>query len=263
MSAREALEFVAAMPFDGIGASEIQDYFDAWCFRTSKVEIETDTLDSYYHSISARSLFFKSSPQDAIFLDMGAGNGALSIYKKWPQIERQDIRLYGVSLDPVEMASEYEAVAIIDFEKTPVPFTGVTFDAVLASHFIEHLRDVRPFVQWIFNVLGPGGRVYLEWPHRVSKSLPGREFFLQREIPVFTTNFFDDDTHIEAWPMEHLLEVARDIGFLAEVAGRLHSPYLSGHLRDKARNNKNIVSGTFAVWSAVGWAQYLILNKPF
>lgn len=192
---------------------------------------------------------------------MGAGNGSLSIYKEWPNIARPDLDLYGVSLDPIEKADKYKGVSISNFEKTPRPFPNVQFDAVLAAHFIEHLADPTSFIQWICSQLKPGGRMYFEWPHAISRRMPTRDFFISRGLPVFTTQFMDDTTHVEPWAAETIMDLALAAGLGVETWGRIVLPQIAGLMRDQARERQDIVSGTFAVSAAVGWAQYVVLTK--
>jgi hypothetical protein len=133
---------------------------------------------------------------------------------------------------------------------------------VIAAHFIEHLTDPARFIGWIADKIKPTGRIFLEWPHPFSKRMPTRDFFSERGITAFTTNFMDDSTHIEAWPVETIIKIANTKGLAVESLGRILFPEVAAQLRDKARDQNDIVAGTFSIWAAVGWAQYIVLSKP-
>lgn len=250
-------------PFDGLDDRKLHDHLSCWCAEKSDVSISKQLIEEYYNTISPRSIFFKSCRHRSTLLDVGAGNGALSIYKEWPNIARKDIELYGISLEPIERASAYKEVAISNFETGPLPFGEIKFDTVIACHFIEHLNDPMKFITWVSSTVRPGARVYLEWPHPFSMRMMQRSFFNERGIPAFTTNFMDDYTHVEAWSIEQIIHMCLDNGLVSEAAGRIVLPEIAALLRDIARNEHNIVAGTFAVWATVGWAQYLVLSKAF
>ena len=249
-------------PYDHLADAQLLAVLSAWCAAQCPHPIQQQETEIYYHTVSPRSWFFKSCADGASVLDMGAGNGALSVYKEWPPLVRPDIDLYGVSLEPIDRAATYKAVSISNFETNPRPFPLVHFDAVIAAHFIEHLADPTSFVRWVVSQLKPGGGMYLEWPHPFARRMPGREFFIDRGLPVFTTQFMDDDTHVEPWPAETILDLALASGLHVETWGRIILPRLANQLRDIARRDQDMVAGTFAVWAAVGWAQYVVLFKP-
>jgi hypothetical protein len=79
---------------------------------------------------------------------------------------------------------------------------------------------------------------------------------------VFTTQFMDDTTHVEPWAAETIMDLALASGLGVESWGRIVSPQIAGQLRDAARDRQDIVCGTFSVWAAVGWAQYVVMFKP-
>lgn len=247
--------------FDRLSDAELRNHLASWCAQAASAPLTEDALDLYYHTISPRSVFVKNLPQDACLLDMGAGEGTLSIYKTWPPISRPDVKFYGTSLDPIAYAANYERVSITNFETTPRPFDSVEFDAIFAAHFIEHLSNPSAFIEWAASSLKPGGRIYLEWPHEFSKRLPPASLFADWGVPAFTTNFFDDKTHIETWGMKDVVDMAGVHGLLPESAGRIVLPYAAEQLRDRSRDTGNKTYGTFAIWCCVGWAQFLILSK--
>lgn len=249
-------------PLDDLDALELEAFFDTWCRQSCASNLPLEELDHYFNISSTRCTFLKSMPEHGALVDMGAGNGALSVYKVWPPPRRQDLDLYGVSLDPVERASDYTAISISNFEENPSPFGDMLFDGVVASHFVEHLSDPDRLIGWIARSLKPGGRAYIEWPHQVSMRMPTRSFFQERGIPLFTTRFDDDRTHIDAWDVTRIATAAGRVGLRTETVGRVHSSFMGAQLRDAARQEHDNIRGTFAVWYTAGWAQYIVLTKP-
>lgn len=249
-------------PIDHLDDAGLLAWLDRWSRAHCGSPVDEQILTPYLQTVIPRSVFVKSCVENATLLDMGAGDGSLSVYKTWPEIQRPDIKLYGTSLAPVERASAYADIRLGNFEAMAHPFEGVRFDAVVAAHFIEHLHDPASFLAWISANTAPGGRLYIEWPHPFSRRMPSYPFFEARSLPSFTTHFMDDVTHVEAWPMEKIVAAAADNGLAVETAGRIVLPHLAAQMRDFARAQAEIVYGTMSIWFAVGWAQYVVLVKP-
>lgn len=251
------------VPTDTMTDEQLKRYLSSWISSQTPEAPSADVLDQYAHLISPRSVFLKNVPPSANVLDLGAGDGGLSIYKTWPPfMVRQDIKLYGLSLEWAEQFSRYEKVEIGNFETQNLSFGGTKFDAVLCSHFIEHISDLQIVFKYLEGKLAPAARVYFEWPHPISKRLPSRDFFLDQGLPVTTTNFFDDHTHNETWDMRNVIENIEQRGFVLESMGRTHFPFLADCLKDRAKVSGDMSTGTFAVWYKTGWAQYVVWSRP-
>lgn len=54
---------------------------------------------------------------------------------------------------------------VLDLNKTPWPISNGEFDKVIASHVIEHVQDMVPFMREIHRILKPGGTVVVYTPH--------------------------------------------------------------------------------------------------
>lgn len=248
---------------DAMTREQLEAHLDSWVASRGSSHLSNDAVDQYSHLVSPRSIFFRTLPLNANVLDLGAGDGGLSIYKTWPPpIDRPDIKLYALSLEWAERFKEYDGVEIGNFETERLSFGGVKFDAVLCSHFIEHISDLEIVFRFLDDKLAAGARVYFEWPHPHSKVIPPREFFLKRGLPVTTTNFFDDLTHLETWNMQAVVQKIESRGFAIESAGRIHFPFLADRLRDQAKSSNDMSIGTFAVWYKTGWAQYVVWSRP-
>lgn len=57
------------------------------------------------------------------------------------------------------------ADVIHDLREFPYPFDDNEFDLVYASHLVEHLPDVIPFVEEVFRITKNGGRIKFITPH--------------------------------------------------------------------------------------------------
>jgi hypothetical protein len=114
----------------------------------------------------------------------------------------------------------------------------------------------------MYSTLAPGGRAYIEWPHEASKQVISRGELLRLGYDVNTTNFFDDHTHVEAWPMFEVINEAKRLGFGVEGSSRIVPGYLGDMMRDTGLQAKDQTTVTFAVWAFTGWAQYVVLTKP-
>jgi 2-polyprenyl-3-methyl-5-hydroxy-6-metoxy-1,4-benzoquinol methylase len=249
---------------DALDEDALQANFANWLAKNKVGSFEQRdkiVLDEYHGAITPRSIFLKNLRADAAVLDLGAGNGMLTAFKSWPGIKRPDIKMYAVSLGIGEHFHLYQDYEINDFEKSFPQFDGMAFDAVMCAHFIEHLRDPDRCIRWIASRLAPGGRVYLEWPHVVSKKLPKSSFFSANGLNVMTSNFYDDGTHIEAWNMNDIVNMCHRSGLALETFGRIHFDRVATLFNQLAHATGDSVYGTFSVWLRVGWPQYLVAYK--
>lgn len=247
--------------FDGMARDKLQSTILGWLGQTDPLELGIGEIDELINAALPRTQFVKSLPQEANLLDLGAGDGSLTIYKSWPKPDRSDVKMYGLSLVPIERAAHYHAVAYSDFEGVAPVFEDVQFDAVVCAHFIEHMKDPRRVIEFFASRLRPGGTAYIEWPHRISKNFPSRREFINRGFPTSTMNFADDPTHIETWGMAEVAEIASGAGLAIEGSGRVRSPYLANHLRDAAKRTTDLTRLTLSIWWHFGWAQYLVARK--
>lgn len=62
-----------------------------------------------WHSLSHQCRFVKTLPAAASVLDVGAGDGALQIYRKWPAPKRLDLTMYAFAMDRGSMFGQYDA----------------------------------------------------------------------------------------------------------------------------------------------------------
>jgi len=80
----------------------------------------------------------------------------------------------------IDIDSESQADLIHDLNVYPYPIEENSFDKIYARHIIEHVDDPRGFLEEIYRILKPEGRVFVETPHfssRVAYSEPQHKLF--------------------------------------------------------------------------------------
>ncbi|MDX1569978.1 MAG: class I SAM-dependent methyltransferase [Xanthomonadales bacterium] len=99
-------------------------------------------------------------------LDIGSGTGSAKRFLDHAGIEAS---WTGVEIDPRRVrlcrALGYDRILDdLDLERSSMPFADESFDFVIASHIIEHLRDDRASLADWFRLLRPGGCLILGVP---------------------------------------------------------------------------------------------------
>ena len=134
-------------------------------------------------------------------------------------------------------------------------------DAVVCVHFIEHIDDPGTLSRWLGRKLTPGGRAYVEWPSPHSLDLPARQTLEDNGVELIISRFDDDDTHQRLPRMEEIIESMRSAGLRIETQGTVRLPWLEDEMMAGAVDDA--FNRQAAFWSATGWSQYLIVNRPF
>jgi SAM-dependent methyltransferase len=91
-------------------------------------------------------------PKGASILDAGCGRGD---FLKFVRSVRSDLMLTGIDLSP---NAPVEGIRFLQGDFTETPIDGV-FDAVVSLQVIEHVRDIRAFVNGLLKLTKPGGTV--------------------------------------------------------------------------------------------------------
>ena len=237
----------------------------------SSSRFERDYLVYNYWATHPRYIFFKSLPRDAALLDIGAGSGGTAVWREWGNPHRHDIRLFGFDLPPDANNHEWKSTHVDLYEKwqygnletTPLDFDDAFFDGAMASNVLEHLR--RPFdvLKALFEKLKPGARVYIEVPTVASKSLPTSHDLAARGMQVMVANFYDDNTHIETYPLTAIAEAARSTGYVVDGGGVVRHPFLEELMWQYGLDHNDSELLLHGYWSITGWVQYIILRRPY
>jgi hypothetical protein len=247
--------------FDTLSSEQLKDATLAFFQSATDLSEQRDDIVYTFNCLMPRLNFLKNVPQGATCLDLGAGEGSLATYRNWPLNKRDDIRLLALSLDQGSLFHLYDGVELRNFETDGEIFAGEDIGAVFCCHFIEHMSDPTATIDFLSRRLTSGSRVYLEWPHEISKRMPSKTWLRDHGVSLFTSHFFDDGSHIEAWDMQTITSLLRARGFGIETLGRVILPHASSRLRDAYAGQNDEVINTMAFWAHFGWAQYLIAEK--
>ena len=138
----------------------------------------------------------KSSPnalpdRGARILDVGCAIGGMLAALKDLGYEN----LLGVDPSPAcaEAAAEVHGVEVLTGTLANLPHVDRKFDLIVLSNILEHVRDLKPALRRICDVLAPGGMLFVQVPdasrfaHRDDAALPGIQHrahqFLLRGLP--------------------------------------------------------------------------------
>jgi len=138
----------------------------------------------------------------------------------------------GVDLDPdrmLEAAAEPRLrLKRCNIDGEPLPYPDGSFDVVLFSAVLEHLR-INPLqtMREFHRVLAPGGRIFVQTPNLGywlcrARVLLGRGF---DESPTIVYRRFEElghPGHIRVYQMSELLELVRYVGFSVQHRGWSH-----------------------------------------
>lgn len=93
----------------------------------------------------------------------GAGDNARVLLT-----ERPDMKIVGITISPAEAAiarAYLEEVHVADIEESDLSFITGSFDAVICSHVLEHLKEPSTVLARIIQFLQPGGQVIVAVPN--------------------------------------------------------------------------------------------------
>lgn len=110
--------------------------------------------------------------RDAVVVDAGFGEGYGAA-----QIAGVARRVIGVDYDApavAHVARRYPDVAAVRGNLAALPLGDASTDVVVNLQVIEHLWDQTAFLDEVFRVLRPGGRLLISTPNRITFS-PGRD----------------------------------------------------------------------------------------
>ena len=210
------------------------------------------------HLEHIRTKFLKGLRSNSSVLDLGAGDGSLSIFRGWPQPARHDLKLYAYSLEMEEKFLDYDAYEIADWNVKKPFFGDMKFDAIMCSHFIEHIDDYAEVLQWISKRLSPGGLLYLEWPSMKSLLAPSLVDLAKANLFPQIGNFRDDATHKNLPDLNSVIHKLIEVGLSIHEVGPVSLENIEGDIFHHFADKNGSFELQTAYWSITEWAQYVI-----
>lgn len=164
--------------------------------------------DPGIHAAAAREIQ-NLLPRDANILEIGAGAGAFSA-----RLRDAGLRVTAVDVDDshfVASGVEFRKISVDD--KLSTTFGQNQFPAVVAIEVIEHVRSTWTFLREAYDLLQPGGYLFVTTPNLCS--FYGRIVFLKegRFYHFQGEGSWKDIGHINPLPFFVLEQMAEDIGF--------------------------------------------------
>jgi hypothetical protein len=212
------------------------DAIRQWAETARRTPLDDGAALEAWHLLTPRCRFIKTLPPGASVLDMGAGDGSLQVYRRWPAPPRADLTMYAFALQASSAFADYDGWEVGRWPDTRPKFGGMMFDAIVAAHFIEHVWSPAWFIRWASERLTPQGRIYIEWPSAAALTAPTANELRNAGIEVMTGNYSDDPTHEQARPETAAVHAAlQDWSLRIDEAGTVRVPWLEAHLMAIAR----------------------------
>jgi SAM-dependent methyltransferase len=252
---------------NGTGSQTMNDIITdiAAACRTPPKSPLSEDVGQTLARLRAGHRFVKALPLAARVLDMGAGEGSLPNVARWLEPVRNDLEFYAVSLEVGKYFDRYAGVELVNFDSTPPSFPGVAFDAVFASHFIEHIADPEAFFAWARSRLNPGGLLYVECPAVGARTAPTLADLKAAGVSVIVGNFLDDRTHKAEFRFDEptvLVDAVKRAGFDVLEHGVFHLPMIEEALLYYGHKRGDPYLTTMGLWSKTQWAHHVIARSP-
>lgn len=232
-------------------------------FRTSRRKtVDEASVMALYFQCHPRTAFLKNLKRASTVLDIGAGDGSLSLFRDWPSPKRRDLKMYAYSIEKGERFDDFDGYRISDWNMSPPVFEGLKFDAIICAHFIEHIQRPESLAQWAAENMTEGGRIYIEWPSPRAANLPPLSEMRAAGIPLVISRYDDDNTHQNAIPdREKVCSDLRQSGLEIEAEGIVRLPWLEDEMLAHFSDSIDTFPLQAAFWSATGWCQYVVAEK--
>jgi SAM-dependent methyltransferase len=219
-----------------------------------------EQLIEWYWRVHPRFNFFKSVVPNARVLDVGAGSGGLPFWRQFLAPDRSDIRLFGTDLVKPLTASLYDDFRVANLDEG-IPFPEAAFDAIIASHILEHVTVPAVTLAQLAKRLCRGGLAYVEMPSPTTKMLPAAAEYRAAGWPMTISNFDDDGTHRDTLDQEALIAMADASGLRCLQAGHVCVPYLDQAMIAQGIAWQDAEVLLYGYWSATRWAQFAIFER--
>ena len=158
------------------------------------------TLTGLSRRFDVRWQFYHRINGGGKVLELGCGSG---LNYKNLRIVAPATEYYGVDILAPSAVPPGILYSQVDLDKNALPYPDNSFDAILFTHVIEHLRDPFSLGHEIRRVMKAGGSIYVETPNWTSILVPSFRFKAHQHNPF---NFFDDPSHIRPYTKQSLFE---------------------------------------------------------
>lgn len=147
-----------------------------------------------------RQKFYRNIKGNEKILELGCGSGSNAIFlkKQYPLIG-----YFGIDIIPEKEVSDVIKYRIVDLNDNALPFPNETFDIIIFTHVIEHLKTPLYLGNEINRVLKKSGIIYIETPNWTSIFVPSFGIHREQHNPF---NFFDDPSHVKPWTKHGIYE---------------------------------------------------------
>lgn len=241
----------------GLGGMNVDQVVE-WYTRLRQRRLDHGAVQELYALLHPRAAFLKTLASEARVLDLGAGDGSLATMLGWPKPVRRDLELHAYSLEKGVHFDDFASWELGDWNKAPPVFDGLEFDAVLCSHFIEHVAVPTSVPSWLGSRLSADARVYIEWPSENALLQPRRATLLERGVDLTISHFHDDATHRDLPARAQVIAALEREGFVIEAQGVIRLPWLEEQLMACFRDSEDPFGRQAAFWLATGWSQYVV-----
>ena len=175
-------------------------FFNPWTFMTTPLS---------FNPMSTAELL-ASLPRGARVADVGCYGWRLSK-------SCEDLGLLLVGFDRSEPPGRTGSALFGTMSDSQLAWGDGTFDAVVASHVIEHLDDPVALMSEMARVLAPGGVVWIEAPSELSCLAQGSDIVEDNRF----VSFWDDPTHKRPYSPGALYRLMLSVGLYPLACGRV------------------------------------------
>lgn len=228
----------------GLGVRELVRHYRPGAVLTRQLNTRYGGLPPAFFARSAKIVDAGGGPQDALKAKRLFG-------RCWYE---------GINIEDLPATSReklaYDRYHLVDLDESDLSFLpDRSYDLVVSSHTIEHLKDGAAAVTRLCAKVGPGGLLYLEWPSLESVTFPIRGLGLR---------FDDDGGHRHTYGLDEIRALVESQGLRVEFARRrrqwlrmILAPILVAYHSLRLRR---IV--LFDLWDITGFCYTLRARRP-
>jgi 2-polyprenyl-3-methyl-5-hydroxy-6-metoxy-1,4-benzoquinol methylase len=224
--------------------------------------LDREELLEQYWAAHPRFRFFKNVPFRSKLIDVGAASGGLVHWKTWASPQRHDIEMYAVDREKGEFFNQYAGYQICNLDHENVLFPPGSFDALMLSHVLEYLNNPVQMVGKLTALLKKNGTLYIETCTPDSLTLPQREVFNAQGLEVSAVSASDVGGHRHSFPLSELCAMIKTEGLMVVEKGVIERKDVEDDLLSYGTRHQDVELTTYAIWSKLRIAQYVIARLP-